>query len=133
MYLKDFDKHLIAIFFGIGIAEEASFLFNVNNPILSLIYTLSLFLIVINYTKLKGYFWPPALGLIGIFALIHLISLIIGYKENSFHIMSSIVSLLVWIRCIKHLGEDQSENDNDEEIKNDNDQIINGNENIGKI
>ena len=76
MYLNDSNiKHLLAIFFGIGIAEELSILFDVRMPILALTYVVCLFIVIFNFSKLKEgkYIWEPGFGLIGIFAILYLI------------------------------------------------------------
>ena len=130
MYLNDSKiKHILAIFFGIGIAEDLSTLLNLQIPMLSLVYVAGLMVIIFNFNKLKEgkYIWEPGLGLIGIFALIYLFFFAIDYKADIFERISAIVSLLVWIRCIKYLDDDKSEDDEE-------DQEINEEYgNIGKI
>ena len=130
MYLNDSKiKHILAIFFGIGIAEDLSTLLNLQIPMLSLVYVAGLMVIIFNFNKLKEgkYIWEPGLGLIGIIALIYLFFFAIDYKADIFERISAIVSLLVWIRCIKYLDDDKSEDDEE-------DQEINEEYgNIGKI
>jgi hypothetical protein len=116
MYLNDSNiKHLLAIFFGIGIAEELSILFDVRMPILALTYVVCLFIVIFNFSKLKEgkYIWEPGFGLIGIFAILYLIFLVIGYKAQFFGKLSAGVSLMVWIRSIAYLSEDKTEENND--------------------
>jgi len=128
MFSKDSKiKHVLAIFFAIGIANELSVLLNVSMPILSLVYIVGLMLVIFNYTRLKEYFWEPGLGLIGIFALLYLFFYVIDYKADIFERMSSVVSLLVWARCIRYLDEDKSDWDQEDPEINEED------ENIGKI
>lgn len=113
MYSKDFRiRHLLAIFFAIGIAEETSALLNMTIPFLSLVYTTCILVVVINFTNLKKYLWPPGLGIVGIFALIYLLFSLIGYWSGFFRDLSSIISIVVWIRCIAYLGEENTD-DND--------------------
>jgi NADH:ubiquinone oxidoreductase subunit 5 (subunit L)/multisubunit Na+/H+ antiporter MnhA subunit len=127
MYLNDSKiKHLLAIFFGIGIAEELSTLLNLQIPMLSLVYVVGLMVLIFNFNKLKEgkYIWEPGLGLIGIFAIIYLFFFAIDYKEDIFKKISAVVSLLVWIRCISYLSEDKTEEDQeDPEINNENENI----------
>ena len=127
MYLNDSKiKHLLAIFFGIGIAEELSTLLNLEIPMLSLVYVVGLMVIIFNFNKLKEgkYIWEPGLGLIGIFAIIYLFFFVIDYKEDIFKKISAVVSLLVWARCIKYLDEDKTEEDQeDHEINGKNENI----------
>lgn len=127
MYLNDSKiKHLLAIFFGIGIAEELSTLLNLQIPMLSLVYVAGLMILIFNFNKLKDgkYIWEPGLGLIGIFAIIYLFFFAIDYKEDIFKRISAMVSLLVWIRCIRYLSEDKTEEDQeDPEINNENENI----------
>ena len=127
MYLNDSKiKHLLAIFFGIGIAEELSTLLNLQIPMLSLVYIMGLMVLIFNFNKLKEgkYIWEPGLGLIGIFALIYLLFFAIDYKEDIFKKISAAVSLLVWIRCISYLSEDKTDEDQkDPEINNENENI----------
>lgn len=127
MYLNDSKiKHLLAIFFGIGIAEELSTLLNLQIPMLSLVYVVGLMVLIFNFNKLKEgkYIWEPGLGLIGIFAIIYLFFFAIDYKENIFKKISAVVSLLVWIRCISYLSEDKTEEDQeDPEINNEDENI----------
>jgi hypothetical protein len=130
MYLNDSKiKHILAIFFAIGIAEELSTLLNLKIPMLSLVYVAGLMVLIFNFNKLKEgkYIWEPGLGLIGIFALLYLFFYVIDYKADIFERMSSIVSLLVWTRCIKYLDEDKTEEDQEGPEINEED------ENIGKI
>lgn len=130
MYLNDSKiKHLLAIFFGIGIAEELSTLLNLQIPMLSLVYVVGLIVLIFNFNKLKEgkYIWEPGLGLIGIFAIIYLFFFAIDYKEDIFKKISAIVSLLVWIRCISYLSEDKTEEDQEDQ------EINNEDENIGEI
>jgi hypothetical protein len=128
MFSKDSKiKHVLAIFFAIGIANELSVLLNVSMPILSLVYIVGLMLVIFNYTRLKEYFWEPGLGLIGIFALLYIFFYVIDYKADIFERMSSVVSLLVWARCIRYLDEDKSDWDQEDPEINEED------ENIGKI
>ena len=127
MYLNDSKiKHLLAIFFGIGIAEELSTLLNLQIPMLSLVYVVGLMVLIFNFNKLKEgkYIWEPGLGLIGIFAIIYLFFFAIDYKEDIFKKISAVVSLLVWIRCISYLTEDKKDEDQeDPEINNENENI----------
>jgi hypothetical protein len=127
MYLNDSKiKHLLAIFFGIGIAEELSTLLNLQIPMLSLVYVAGLMILIFNFSKLKDgkYIWEPGLGLIGIFAIIYLFFFAIDYKEDIFKKISAVVSLLVWIRCISYLTEDKKDEDQeDPEINNENENI----------
>jgi hypothetical protein len=127
MYLNDSKiKHLLAIFFGIGIAEELSILLNLQIPMLSLVYVVGLMVLIFNFNKLKEgkYIWEPGLGLIGIFAIIYLFFFAIDYKEDIFKKISAAVSLIVWIRCISYLSEDKTEEDQeDPEINNENENI----------
>lgn len=130
MYLNDSKiKHLLAIFFGIGIAEELSTLLNLQIPMLSLVYVVGLIVLIFNFNKLKEgkYIWEPGLGLIGIFAIIYLFFFAIDYKEDIFKKISAVVSLLVWIRCISYLSEDKTEEDQEDP------EINNEDENIGEI
>lgn len=130
MYLNDSKiKHILAIFFAIGIAKELSVLLNVSMPILTLIYLMGLMLVILNFNKLKEgkYIWEPGLGLIGIFALIYLFFFFIDYKADTFKRISAIVTLLVWIRCIKYLDDDNSENSEENQEINEEDG------NLGKI
>ena len=130
MYLNDSKiKHLLAIFFGIGIAEELSTLLNLQIPMLSLVYVVGLMVLIFNFNKLKEgkYIWEPGLGLIGIFAIIYLFFFAIDYKEDIFKKISAVVSLLVWIRCISYLSEDKTEEDQEDPEINSED------ENIGEI
>lgn len=130
MYLNDSKiKHLLAIFFGIGIAEELSTLLNLQIPMLSLVYVVGLMVLIFNFNKLKEgkYIWEPGLGLIGIFAIIYLFFFAIDYKEDIFKKISVVVSLLVWIRCISYLSEDKTEEDQEDP------EINNEDENIGEI
>lgn len=130
MYLNDSKiKHLLAIFFGIGIAEELSTLLNLQIPMLSLVYVGGLMVLIFNFNKLKEgkYIWEPGLGLIGIFAIIYLFFFAIDYKEDIFKKISAVVSLLVWIRCISYLSEDKTEEDQEDP------EINNEDENIGEI
>lgn len=130
MYLNDSKiKHLLAIFFGIGIAEELSTLLNLQIPMLSLVYVVGLMVLIFNFNKLKEgkYIWEPGLGLIGIFAIIYLFFFAIDYKEDIFKKISAVVSLLVWIRCISYLSEDKTEEDQEDP------EINNEDENIGEI
>lgn len=130
MYLNDSKiKHLLAIFFGIGIAEELSTLLNLQIPMLSLVYVGGLMVLIFNFNKLKEgkYIWEPGLGLIGIFAIIYLFFFAIDYKEDIFKKISVVVSLLVWIRCISYLSEDKTEEDQEDP------EINNEDENIGEI
>lgn len=130
MYLNDSKiKHILAIFFAIGIANELSVLLNVSMQILTLIYLMGLMLVILNFNKLKEgkYIWEPGLGLIGIFALIYLFFFFIDYKADTFKRISAIVSLLVWIRCIKYLDDDNSENSEENQEINEEDG------NLGKI
>lgn len=130
MYLNDSKiKHLLAIFFGIGIAEELSTLLNLQIPMLSLVYVVGLIVLIFNFNKLKEgkYIWEPGLGLIGIFAIIYLFFFAIDYKEDIFKKISAVVSLLVWIRCISYLSEDKTEEDQEDQ------EINNEDENIGEI
>ena len=128
MYLNDSKiKHVLAIFFSIGIANELSVLLNVSMPILSLVYIVGLMLVIFNYTRLKEYFWEPGLGLIGIFALLYLFFYVIDYKADIFERISAVVSLLVWIRCISYLSEDKKDEDQDDQ------EINEENGNIGAI
>lgn len=130
MYLNDSKiKHILAIFFSIGIANELSVLLNVSMPILTLIYLIGLMLVIFNFNKLKEgkYIWEPGLGLIGIFALIYLFFFVIGYKADTFERISAIASLLVWIRCIKYLDDDNSEDSEENQEINEEDG------NLGKI
>ena len=118
MYLNDSNiKHLLAIFFGIGIAEELSILFDVRMPILALTSVVCLFIVIFNFSKLKEgkYIWEPGFGLIGIFAILYLIFLGIGYKAQFFGKLSAGVSLMVWIRSIRYLSEDKTEENNDQD------------------
>jgi len=127
MYLNDSKvKHLLAIFFGIGIAEELSVLFNIPIPELTLVYIVGFFIIIFNFNKLKEdkYIWEPGLGIIGIFAILYLIFLLIGYKAEFFEKLSAGVSLAVWLRSIGYLSEDKPEEDlEDPEINNENENI----------
>lgn len=130
MYLNDSKiKHLLAIFFGIGIAEELSTLLNLQIPMLSLVYVVGLMVLIFNFNRLKEgkYIWEPGLGLIGIFAIIYLFFFAIDYKEDIFKKISAVVSLLVWIRCISYLSEDKTEEDQEDP------EINNEDENIGEI
>lgn len=117
MYLNDSKiKHLLAIFFGIGIAEELSTLLNLQIPILSLVYVVGLMVLIFNFNKLKErkYIWEPGLGLIGIFAIIYLFFFVIDYKANIFEKISAVVSLLVWVRSISYLSEYKTEEDQED-------------------
>lgn len=118
MYLNDSKiKHILAIFFSIGITIELSVLLNVPMPILTLVYLIGLIVIIFNFNRLKEgkYIWEPGLGLIGIFALLYIFFFIIDYKAYLFERISSGVTLLVWIRCIKYLGENKTEYDQDDQ------------------
>jgi hypothetical protein len=131
MYLNDSKiKHLLAIFFAIGIAEELSTLLNLQIPMLPLVYVAGLMILIFNFNKLKEgkYIWEPGLGLIGIFAIIYLFFFAIDYKEDIFKRISAIVSLLVWIRCISYLSEDKTEDKTEEDQEDP--EINNENENI---
>jgi hypothetical protein len=127
MYLNDSKiKHLLAIFFAIGIAEELSTLLNLGIPMLSLVYVVGLMILIFNFNKLKDgkYIWEPGLGLIGIFAIIYLFFFVIDYKADIFKRISAVVSLLVWARCISYLSEDKTDEDQeDPEINNENENI----------
>jgi hypothetical protein len=127
MYLNDSKiKHLLAIFFAIGIAEELSTLLNLGIPMLSLVYVVGLMILIFNFNKLKEgkYIWEPGLGLIGIFAIIYLFFFVIDYKADIFKRISAVVSLLVWARCISYLSEDKTDEDQeDPEINNENENI----------
>jgi hypothetical protein len=68
-------------------------------------------LVIFNYTRLKEYLWEPGLGLMGIFSIMYLLFYVIDYKADIFERMSSVVSLLVWARCIRYLDEDKTEED----------------------
>lgn len=130
MYLNDSKvKHLLAIFFGIGIAEELSVLFDIPMPTLTLVYIIGLFIVIFNFTKLKEdkYLWEPGFGIIGIFAILYLIFLLIGYKAEFFEKLSAGVSLMVWLRSIGYLGEDKPEEDQEDP------EINNEDENVGEI
>ena len=59
------------------------------------------------------YIWEPGFGLIGIFAILYLIFLVIEYKSQFFGKLSAGVSLMVWIRSIAYLSEDKTEENND--------------------
>jgi hypothetical protein len=96
-------------------------------PILSLVYIVGLMLVIFNYTRLKEYLWEPGLGLIGIFSLLYLFFYVIDYKADIFERMSSVVSLLVWVRCIRYLDENETEDDQEDPEINEKDG------NIGKI
>jgi len=127
MYLNDSKvKHLLAIFFGIGIAEELSVLLDIPMPTLTLVYIIGLFIVIFNFNKLKEgkYIWEPGLGLIGIFAILYLIFLLIGYKAEFFEKLSAGVSLMVWLRSIGYLGEDKSEENSDNQEINEEDENI---------
>jgi hypothetical protein len=104
-------NHLLAIFFGVGIAEAISTFMSLGLPILSLVYSIGLIVIIFNFSKLKEgkYIWEPGLGLIGIFALLYLLFLMIGYKASFFEKLSASVDFLVWLRCIKYLTEDKDD------------------------
>jgi hypothetical protein len=131
MYLKDSNiKHLLGAFFGLGIGYEASVIMGLQMPIISLIYSIGLFILIFNFNKLKEkkYLWEPALGIIGIFAIIYFFFYLIGFKAWFFEKVSSFVSLLVWARCINYLGEDKDNEDQDD--SNNNGQIINTNGSI---
>ena len=131
MYLKDSNiKHLLGAFFGLGIGYEASVIMGLQMPIISLIYSIGLFMLIFNFNKLKEkkYLWEPALGIIGIFAIIYFFFYLIGFKAWFFERVSSFVSLLVWARCINYLGEDKDNEDQDD--SNNNGQIINTNGSI---
>lgn len=130
MYLNDSKiKHILAIFFVIGIANELSVFLNVSIPILSLIYLIGLILVILNFNKLNKdkYIWEPGLGIIGILALSYLFFYIIDYEVNTFKRISSIICLLVWFKCIKYLNEDKDKEDQEDPEINEED------ENIGKI
>ena len=125
MFSKDSKiKHVLAIFFAIGIAREISYLLKVEMPILSLVYLVGLMLVIFNYTRLKKYIWEPGLGLIGIFSLIYLFFFVLDYKVDIFERMSSVVSLLVWVRCIRYLDEDKSDWDQEDPEINEEDENI---------
>jgi hypothetical protein len=109
-------NHTLAIFFGIGIAEAVATFVGLKLSILSLIYSIGLIVIIFNFSKLKEgkYIWEPGLGLIGIFALLYLLFMMIGYKVSFFEKLSASVDFLVWIRCIKYLSEDKDDSIDDE-------------------
>jgi hypothetical protein len=73
--------------------------------------------VIFNFSKLKEgkYIWEPGFGLIGIFAILYLIFLGIGYKAQFFGKLSAGVSLMVWIRSIRYLSEDKTEENNDQD------------------
>ncbi len=108
-------NHALAIFFGIGIAESAATFIGLKLPILSLVYSIGLIVIIFNFSKLKEgkYIWEPGLGLIGIFALLYLIFLMIDYKVSFFEKLSASIDFLVWARCIKYLSEDKDDSIDD--------------------
>jgi hypothetical protein len=93
-------------------------------PILSLVYSIGLIVIIFNFSKLKEgkYIWEPGLGLIGIFALLYLLFMVIGYKVSFFEKLSASVDLLVWIKCIRYLTEDKDDEIEDEEEINEKDE-----------
>lgn len=108
-------NHALAIFFGIGIGEAIATFIGLELPILSLVYSMGLIVIIFNFSKLKEgkYIWEPGLGIIGIFALLYLIFLMIGYKVSFFEKLSASVDFLVWARCIKYLSEDKDDSIDD--------------------
>ena len=108
-------NHALAIFFGIGIGEAIATFIGLELPILSLVYSIGLIVIIFNFSKLKEgkYIWEPGLGIIGIFALLYLIFLMIGYKVSFFEKLSASVDFLVWARCIKYLSEDKDDSIDD--------------------
>ena len=112
-------NHALAIFFGIGIAEAVATFVGLKLPILSLVYSIGLIAIIFNFSKMKEgkYIWEPGLGLIGIFALLYLLFMMIGYKVSFFEKLSASVDFLVWIRCIKYLSEDKDDEIGDDEIE----------------
>lgn len=116
MYSNDSKiKHVLAIFFAIGITNELASLFHISMPIISLLYCIGLIAIIFNYNNLKEtkYLWEPALGFIGIFALIYIFFYFINFKADFFKKLSQIITLLVWIKCLKYLDNNQ---DDDNEI-----------------
>lgn len=117
-------NHALAIFFGIGIAEAVATFVGLKLPILSLVYSIGLIVIIFNFSKLKEgkYIWEPGLGLIGIFALLYLLFMVIGYKVSFFEKLSASVDLLVWIKCIRYLTEDKDDEIEDEEEINEKDE-----------
>jgi len=117
MYLNDYNiRHLLAIFFAVGISQEITTLLGMELPIISLIYVIGFLLIIFNFVRLKKYIWPPGLGLVGLFSLTYLIFLLIGYGSNFFRSLSSIVSILVWIKCTSYLNNNDDDEDQYYEI-----------------
>ena len=107
MYLNDSKiKHLLAIFFAIGISHELVVLLRFSIPELSLIYTVGLLILIFNFSSIKRYVWPPGLGIIGIFSLLYFVFLLIGYGAEFFKDLSSVISIAVWLKCISCLNNE---------------------------
>jgi len=123
-------NHILALFFGLGIAESISTIVDIQLPILSIVYSIGLVLIIFNFTRLKEgkYIWEPGLGIIGIFALLYFLFLMIGYKEDFFNKLSASINILVWVKCIRYLTEDK-----DDEIEDEKNEETEKNEEDGNI
>jgi len=123
MYSKDFRiKHILAIFFAIAISHELSILVGILMPFLSIIHSLSLFIILIFYNNLNKHIWNKALGIVGFFSILYIMVLILGYHPKIFRIISSVINILVWIKCIGYLTKNQ-ENHNNDQVIDDQDEL----------
>jgi len=112
MYLNDFKiKHLLAIFFAVGIAHELVDLLGFSIPELSLVYSVGLLIVIFNFSSIKRYIWPPGLGIVGIFSLLYFLFLLIGYGAGFFRNLSSVISISVWLKCISCLDKEIDMND----------------------
>jgi len=122
MYSGDFRiKLFLSVFLSIGTVEEILILTGHNDSIASLPYTILIFYIIINYDKYSEgkYLWDAAFPIVGLFSLLELISYLTEFHYGFFRKMDSIVSLMVWLKCIIYL-----ENYDSNEIKDEEDESI---------
>jgi len=112
MYSKDFRRRLfLTIFFAIGSSVEVLSIFGQNSGIISFFYIVLIFYIIFNYNNYSEgkYLWDLAFPLISLFSIVNLILYFSNFYYKEFRIVDSVVSLLVWIKCIVYLDRYRGE------------------------
>lgn len=118
MYSKEYRIiYTLLIFFSVGTADEVLRLMEYNRGIVSVIYLGMMIYTIFNYGRFTEgkYLWDGAFPIIGLFALIKIISVLFNFYTPFFMKADSIVSIMVWLKCVHHLNNYEKNKDQEDE------------------
>ncbi len=108
MYSKDSRIiYTLLFFFSVGTADEFLRLIGYNHDITSILYIGLMIYTFLNYNRYtdEGYLWEGAFPIIGLFSLMEMFANIFNFYSSFFERMDSIVSIVVWIKCVQYLND----------------------------